>query len=479
MKRSCELGVVGLGVMGRNLMLNLADHGHRVAGHDLEAGKVAAIRDARREELVGVDSLDALIERLERPRAVLVLVGAGRPVDSVIEELSQRLAEGDVVIDAGNSHFSETDRRAARLAEHGVSLLGVGVSGGADGARHGASIMPGGPREAHARVERLLTDVAARVDDEPCTGWLGPGSAGHYVKMVHNGIEYGLMQLLAECYDVMRHGGGLDDEQVQNVFARWSQGELAGYLVEITAEILRRRDDATGELLIHQVLDAARQKGTGIWTSQDAMDLGCPVPSIDTGVAARFLSALREERVAASTLLPGPAAAGVRDQDLGGPRALVATLEGALRAAMIILFAQGMKLLAQASDAHGYDLSLSEIARIWRGGCIIRTVLLEAVRDAYARDPELPSLLVAPGLTEEVVQHQPALRAVVAGAARLGIPVPGMMAALAYFDGYRRARLPANLIQAQRDAFGAHTYERVDRDGSFHTEWAHSPEVAR
>jgi 6-phosphogluconate dehydrogenase len=387
-------------------------------------------------------------------------------VDSVIQDVLPHLEPGDMIIDGGNSHFKDTDLRAQTLAEKEILYLGVGISGGEHGARHGPSMMPGGPKDAYERVRPIFDAVAAHVNGEACMTYLGPGSAGHYVKMVHNGIEYGLMQLIAEAYDLMKRGLGLTDDELHAVYNQWNHAELNGYLMEITANIFLHVDEQTGKRLIDVILDAAKQKGTGMWTSQDAMDLQVPVPTIDIAVAMRNLSAFESERVAASKALGGPTPAFQGDRE-----GFLGRLRNALYTAMIITYAQGMAQLRSASQAYEYDLDLEAVARIWRGGCIIRAALLEDIRTAYRTQPDLANLLVDSHFSQEVVARQEDLRTVVRTAAGLGIPTPGLMVSLAYFDGYRSAWLPANLIQAQRDYFGAHTYERVDARGVFHTRW--------
>ncbi|HXG08551.1 MAG TPA: NADP-dependent phosphogluconate dehydrogenase [Gemmataceae bacterium] len=462
-----DLGMVGLGVMGRNLLLNMADHGYAVAGLDTNPDKVQALKtEGAGKKVDATTSAADFLAMLRRPRAVMLLVPAGRPVDAVIETLLPLLEPGDLIIDAGNSHFKDTDRRAKALADKGVHFFGMGVSGGEAGARSGPSIMPGGPQAAYERVRPILEAVAAQVNGEPCVTYLGPGSAGHYVKMVHNGIEYGLMQLLAECYDLMKRGLGLNNDELHAVFDQWNQGELNSFLIEITAQIFLKVDDKTGNRLVDMVLDVARQKGTGKWTSQDAMDLQVPIPTIDAAVSMRDLSGYEEERKAAAKALTGPS-----ERYLGDRQAFLGRLRGALYAATIMTYAQGMAQLRKASQVYGYNLKLEDVARIWRGGCIIRATLLEDLRTAYQANPDLPNLLLDPNLGQAVATRQDDLRAVVGTAAQLGIPAPGFMASLGYYDGYRSARLPANLTQAQRDYFGAHTYERIDEKGTFHTDW--------
>jgi 6-phosphogluconate dehydrogenase len=384
----------------------------------------------------------------------------------VIAELLARLEPGDLIVDGGNSHFTDTDRRGRDLEAKGIHFLGVGVSGGEEGARRGPSIMPGGAKDAYERVRPVFEAAAAQVNGEPCVTYLGPGSAGHYVKMVHNGIEYGLMQLIAETYDLMKRGLGLNDDELHEFYAGWNQGELAGYLVEITAQIFSKQDETTGQRLIDEIRGAAKQLGTGMWTSQSAMDLGVPAPTIDAAVAARNLSTLEDERTAAGAALPRSAHPCEGDRPV-----LLQQLGRALLAAMIVTYAQGMAVLGEASEKYHYGLDLGAVARIWRGGCIIRSALLEDIREAYRKQPSLANLLLDPELAKKVMAHQEDLRAAVCAAAQAGLPAPGLMAALGYLDGYRSPWLPANLIQAQRDFFGAHTYERIDAPGTFHTQW--------
>jgi 6-phosphogluconate dehydrogenase len=466
---NCEIGVVGLGTMGRNLALNFADHGFRVAGYDRDAGKVGLLRsEAPAGRVDPCEAVEGFVTALRRPRAVLMLVPAGGPIDSVIRDMSPLLDAGDLLIDGGNSHFTDTDRRAEELSKRGLGYLGVGVSGGEQGARRGPSLMPGGSREAYERVRGTFEAAAAEVDGEPCVAWLGPGSAGHFVKMVHNGIEYGIMQLIAEAYDLMRRGLGMSNDDLHDAFDRWNRGYLASFLIEITAEIFRKVDPDTGERLLDRIRDEAHQLGTGMWTSQAAMDLGAPIPTIDAAVAMRFLSGMKAEREPASQTFTwkGESIAGA------GREAMLRTIERALFASVVITYAQGMALLRRASDERRYGLDLETIARIWRGGCIIRAAVLEEIRAAYRRRADLPNLLLDSDLGDEVASRQGDLRSCLSFAAQGGIPAAAMAASLAYFDAYRSERLPANLIQAQRDLFGAHTYQRTDRDGIFHTDWS-------
>jgi len=462
-----EIGMVGLGVMGRNLVLNIADHGYSVGGYDKDRSQIQQLQtEAGSRAVTAMPSPEEFIRSLAKPRAIMLLVPAGQIVDSVIRELLPHLENGDLIIDAGNSHFKDTDLRAKSLAEKGILYMGVGVSGGEQGARHGPSLMPGGPQEAYERIRPIFEAVAAQVGGAPCVTYLGPGSAGHYVKMVHNGIEYGLMQLIAESYDLMKRGLGLTDQELSVVYGKWNESELNGYLMEITSRIFTRVDERTGKQLVDVILDEAKQKGTGMWTSQDAMDIQVPTPVIDAAVVARNLSALKSDREAASQHIK------VRTSHFKGDRSAILTqLKNAMHTSMIVTYAQGMAQLRSASKVYEYNLNLEDVARIWRGGCIIRAALLEDIQAAYHADPDLPNLLMDSHLGKVVLTGQKDLRKVVGLAGKLGLPVPCLMASLAYFDGYRSAWLPANLIQAQRDDFGAHTYERVDAKGVFHTRW--------
>jgi 6-phosphogluconate dehydrogenase len=469
-RAACDLGLVGLGVMGRNLALNFTDQGYKVAVYNRTPDKTREFTagEGAGRDIEAAFTLADLVELLRPPRALLVMVSAGPPVDAVIDEVAPLLAPRDLIIDGGNSHFADTDRRAAGLAEKGLFFLGLGVSGGELGARYGPSLMPGGAREGYERVEPMLAAAAARVGDDPCVAYLGPGGAGHFVKMVHNGIEYALEQLLAESYDLLHRGLGLHFEEMAEVFAIYNRGVIKSYLVEITARILGRRDEHTGEPLAALIQDVAGQKGTGVWTSKAALDLGTPVPTIDVAVALRHLSALKEEREAAARVLPGPGPFFPGPGDLQG---FIGKLENALFASMVTAFAQGLALLRRGSEVYGYHLDLGMVARLWRGGCIIRAALLEDILAAYKARPDLPNILVDPQLGAKVTSRQGDWREVVKAAVDWGLPVPALMASLAYLDGYRSRRLPANLIQAQRDYFGSHTYERVDRPGAFHTDW--------
>jgi 6-phosphogluconate dehydrogenase len=463
-----EIGLVGLGVMGKNLVLNMADHGFSIAVYNRTTEKTREFveKEIGSRDIRGGFTLQEFVNLLRKPRAILILVKAGPPVDAVIEELLPYLERGDLIIDGGNSHFRDTNRRGKSLAEKGFLYMGMGISGGEDGARHGPSMMPGGPKEAYERMWPILEAAAARVNAEPCVTYLGPTSVGHYVKMVHNGIEYGVMELIAETYDLMKRGLRLTNDELHDVYDQWNQKELKSYLMEITANIFSQKDEKTNKSLIDMILDRAKQKGTGKWTSEEAFDLQVPTPTIDVAVVMRDLSGYQAERKAASAVLRGPSPA-----FKGEKERFISQIEKALYVGMIGAYAQGMALLKQASESYDYGLNLEAVARIWRGGCIIRSALLEDFRAAYQARPDLPNLLMDPHLAQEVVLRQDDLRTVISMAVKRGIPAPGLMSALGYYDGYRSTWLPANLIQAQRDYFGAHTYERIDEQGTFHTQW--------
>jgi 6-phosphogluconate dehydrogenase len=466
---SAAIGVVGLGVMGANLARNIESRGFGVAGYDLDAGKTRAFLEgpAAGREISGAASPAALMDLLERPRRVLLMVPAGKPVDSVIARLQPHLGPGDILIDGGNSFFVDTDRRTDALAAAGIHFLGTGVSGGEEGALRGPAIMPGGPREAWEAVAPILRAIAARADDgEPCVAYMGPRGAGHYVKMVHNGIEYGDMQLIAEVYDLLSRGAGMAAPEIAAVFAAWNDGDLRSYLIEITAQVLTVVDKDTGRPLVDLILDQAQQKGTGKWMSQNGINLGAPIPTINAAVGGRFLSALKAERVAASRVLRGPSPA------FRGDRTRLIDAAGqALYASKVMSYAQGLGMLRRASSEYGYDIDPGTVAGVWRAGCIIRAALLADIREAFRRTPGLVNLLLDATFRDAVDARQASWRHVVQTAIGLGIPVPALSASLAYYDAYRSERLPANLVQAQRDFFGAHTYRRVDRDGVFHTQW--------
>jgi len=464
-----EIGVIGLAVMGQNLVLNMADRGYSVSVYNRTTPRVdqflegpAAGRDIR-----GCYSLRDLVRSLRKPRRILMMIRAGSAVDHLIDLLSPQLERGDILIDGGNSLFSDTTRRVRRLAERGIWFLGMGISGGEEGARRGPAIMAGGHPEAWPRVGGLFQAIAAKVDGVPCCQWVGEEGAGHYVKMIHNGIEYGDMQLIAEAYWLLREGLGMDIEAVQEVFGRWRSGVLDSYLIEITAEILGRREP-DGAPLVDLILDRAEQKGTGKWTVADALELGTPLTLIGEAVFSRFLSALKDARVRASELLPAEA-----EPFAGPPEAWVEAIHDALYASKIVSYAQGYLQMSEAAGRYGWDLRMGDIALIWRGGCIIRSRFLDNIKQAYDRDPTLECLLLDEFFRSAFGKALPGWRKAVALAVRLGIPVPAMASALSFYDGYRSARLPANLLQAQRDYFGAHTYERVDRPRgqAYHTDW--------
>jgi 6-phosphogluconate dehydrogenase len=467
-ERKCDLGLFGLGVMGQNLVLNMEHNGFSVGVYNRTSERT---QEFMKERATGKNihagyTVEEFASLLKRPRAIMLMIKAGAPVDAVIEELVPLLDPDDLIIDGGNSHFKDTERRALALAKKGLHYIGTGVSGGEYGALHGPSIMPGGPWEAYERVRPVFEAIAAKVDGEPCVTYIGPRGAGHYVKMVHNGIEYGDMQLIAEVYDILSRAGGLTAAELHQVFAKWNRGELSSYLIEITADIFAKMDEETGKPLVEVILDEAQQKGTGKWASQDALDLGAPIPTINAAVESRIISAYKDERVAASRTLSGPAVHFEGDRD-----ALIEDGQRALFAAKICSYAQGMALLETASREYDYALDLAAIARIWRGGCIIRARFLNDVAAAFQQDPTLPNLLLSPYFKKAVEGRQAALRHVVQTAVGLGIPCLAFSASLAYYDAYRTARLPANLTQAQRDYFGAHTYRRMDKKGIFHTEW--------
>jgi 6-phosphogluconate dehydrogenase len=462
-----RLGVIGLGVMGCNLLLNMADHGFHVAGYDKDLAKVQSTQgQSKGKTILATDSLKGFIESLVTPHIIMLLVPAGPPVDAVLGELMPYLRRDDIVIDGGNSHFSDTRLRQIKLEEDGIHLLGVGISGGAEGARHGPSIMPGGAPEACEQVRPILEAIAASANGEPCVTYCGPGPAGHYVKMVHNGIEYGLMRLIAESYCLMKRCLGLTDDELHAIFTEWNQTEVGGFLLEITADIFAQVDPKTGRQLIDLIRPVARQKGTGMWTSQEAMELQVPVPTIDAAVAMRDLSVFESDRVSASQVLKGPV-----DNVDGARSEVLRQLRNALHAGMLLTYAQGMALLRAASERYCYQLDLENVARIWRGGCIIRSRLLEKVAAAYKSRPELTNLVLDASFAKDLSELQADLRSTVEFLIKHGIPGPAFMASLAYYDTYRTARMASNLIQAQRDYFGAHTYERTDAKGVFHTEW--------
>ncbi|WP_273567253.1 NADP-dependent phosphogluconate dehydrogenase [Maribacter halichondriae] len=462
-----DFGLVGLGVMGRNFILNVADNGFTAFGNDLDAEKVAALIEegGDTQKVNATTDAKTFVAALSTPRKIMLLVPAGKIVDAVIESLLPLLDKEDIIIDGGNSFFTDTDRREAYLAEKGIHFFGAGVSGGAKGARLGPSIMPGGNQEAYQHVKPIFEAVAAKYNGEPCVAYLGPKSAGNYVKMVHNGIEYGLMQLTSEIYDLLKKAGEYSNEELHTTFSNWNAGRLQSFLVEITSEIFEQKDNLGDGYLVDKILDKAKQKGTGKWTSQNAMDLGIPVPSIDIAVSMREISALKEERRQADKLYDRPIVEAINKTELEK------MAEEALYFSFIVTYAQGLHQLADASKEYGYDVDIATIAKIWRAGCIIRAALLADITEAFKTDSKLPNLLLSPTFVEKVQSTVGSARALVSYAAKSGIPLPGLSNSLTYFDAYTSTRLPLNLIQAQRDYFGSHTYERLDREGVFHTEW--------
>jgi 6-phosphogluconate dehydrogenase len=463
-----QIGVTGLAVMGANLARNIARRGVPTAVHNRTAAKTEQFMADYGDEgpFTAAGSLEEFVSALERPRRIIVMVKAGPPVDGVIADLAPLLDEGDIVIDAGNSHFADTRRRDRECAERGLRFIGTGVSGGEEGALLGPSIMPGGAQSAYGEVEEVFTQIAAQVDGEPCCAYIGPDGAGHYVKMVHNGIEYADMQLIAEAYDLMRFGVGLSVPDIAGIFDEWNTGDLESFLIEITGKVLAKTDEATGGPLVDVIADEAEQKGTGRWTSQDALELGVPLTGITEAVFARSLSALREQRAAASKALAGP------QPDGSLPDSLVDDIRRALYASKVVAYAQGFEQMTAAAAKYDWQLDMGMLAKIWRGGCIIRARFLNRITDAYTEQPDLVNLLMAPYFRDAVADAQDAWRKVIVAAVDSGIAVPAFTSSLAYYDGYRRERGPANILQGLRDFFGAHTYRRTDREGVFHTRWA-------
>ncbi|WP_204151197.1 decarboxylating NADP(+)-dependent phosphogluconate dehydrogenase [Leptolyngbya sp. CCY15150] len=464
-----SFGLIGLAVMGENLALNVERNGFSIAVYNRSSDKTEAFmaNRAQGKNVQATYSLEEFVQALERPRKILIMVKAGGPVDAVIDQLKPLLDEGDMIIDGGNSLYTDTDRRVESLEAAGLQFIGMGVSGGEEGALNGPSLMPGGSKAAYSEIEPIMTKIAAQVDDGPCVTYIGQGGAGHYVKMVHNGIEYGDMQLIAEAYDILKSTAGLTHTQLHEVFTDWNTtDELNSFLVEITADIFTQMDEDTGLPLVELIKDAAGQKGTGRWTVVSALELGVSIPTITAAVNARIMSSIKDERMAAAQQLTGPT--GKYDGDVA---ALIDKVRDALYCSKICSYAQGMALLSTASREFGYDLNLSETARIWKGGCIIRAGFLNKITKAFKDDPNLPNLLLAPEFKQTILDRQEAWREVIGLAARLGIAVPAFSASLDYFDSYRRDRLPQNLTQAQRDYFGAHTFERTDKPGVFHANW--------
>ncbi|NDG74266.1 MAG: NADP-dependent phosphogluconate dehydrogenase [Synechococcaceae bacterium WB8_1B_136] len=467
-----HFGLIGLGVMGENLVLNAERNGFSCVVYNRTLAKTEEFLAGRGagKQIIGSTSLEDFVSKLERPRRILMMIKAGAPIDAMIQQISPLLEEGDLLIDGGNSLYTDTERRVAELESNSFGYIGMGVSGGAKGALEGPSMMPGGTRSAYDAIEPLVRTMAAQVDDGPCVTYIGPGGAGHFVKTVHNGIEYGIEQILAEAYDLMKRGAGLNGDAMADVLGQWNATEeLSSFLVEITEICLRTKDPESGADLVELIVDAAGQKGTGLWTVQSALEMGIPVPTIYAALNARVLSSMRNQRIAAEPILHGPG--GATALQLGSPADAMAPLMDACVLACIASYAQGMALMQEASKLHSYNLDMSAIGQIWKGGCIIRARLLQRIQNAYTANADLANLLVDPWFAEQVNRRLSGLRQVVADAALAGIPVPCLSSSLDYIDSYRTARLPQNLVQAMRDCFGAHTYERLDQPGSFHTEW--------
>jgi 6-phosphogluconate dehydrogenase len=467
MAKKADIGIVGLGVMGQSLALNIERNGFSVTGFDLDKEKIKIAKEKfNGKNIILKYSIEELVEILCSPKKILLMIPSGAPVDSVISDLKPNLMKNDIIIDGGNSFFMDTAKRNKELEKDGILFIGTGISGGEEGALYGPSIMPGGQFEAYRNLENILTKIAANVDGIPCCAYIGPDGSGHYVKMVHNGIEYALMQLIAEVYDLMNKVLKLEPERLAEIFSNWNEGELGSYLIEITGNILTRMDEEENKLLVDLILDEASQKGTGKWTSQNAMDLGVPIPTIDIAVEARFLSAYKKERVKASKILHGP-----QKEFNGEIDKFVDKIKDALYASMIVSYAQGMSLLREASREYKFNLKFADIAQIWRGGCIIRATVLEKIKESFLKNPDLPNLLIDDYFSGVLNNLQENWRSVTQKAIQLGVPSLALNSTLGYFDSYRNKRLPANLTQAQRDCFGAHTYKRVDKEGIFHTKW--------
>ncbi|CAH0270359.1 NADP-dependent phosphogluconate dehydrogenase [Chryseobacterium sp. Bi04] len=461
-------GMIGLGVMGRNLLYNIADNGFSIAGFDLDDLKIKELQEGASSQMKvkGTGTLEEFVASLEIPRKIILMVPAGKPVDAVLENITPLLSKGDIVIDAGNSYFKDTNRRVEDLASKNLHFMGMGVSGGEKGARTGPSIMPGGDLEAFTHLQPMLEAIAAKVDNEACTAYMGKGSAGNYVKMVHNGIEYAIMQLISEAYDLLKRGAGLNNDQLYEVFKEWNNGEMNSFLIEITKDIFKQKDTLTDSFLVDQILDKAGAKGTGKWTSEQAMEIGVSIPTIDIAVTSRILSAYKEERIQASQLYTEKKITAPEDN-----KVFIQEVGDALFLATLISYAQGLALLVKASEEYSFQIPLKDVVKIWRGGCIIRSVLLEKFYAAYTKDPNLSNILLDHDIAFLVKSKLKALRKTAGYAAENGISSLGIQTALGYFDAYTTESLPVNLIQAQRDYFGAHTYQRVDREGVFHTVW--------
>lgn len=466
-----DFGMIGLGTMGKNLLLNMADHGYAVAGFDLSADKAKAFEEsgAAGQHLKGVHSLKDLVSCLKTPRKLMMLVPAGKAVDSVLNDLKPLLEKGDIIIDGGNSHFTDTLARIDEMKKTGIHFMGVGISGGEEGARRGPSMMAGGDKEAWDSVAKVLIDVSAKVgNNEPCVDYLGKGAAGHYVKMVHNGIEYAIMQLTGEVYDLLKHGVGANNHELGQMFSEWNAGEMKSYLLEITADIFKTKDDKSKESLVDMILDKAGALGTGKWTSQSALDLGMPIPTIDSAVSMRNISSLKDERLKAEKVYPMD----YQQLDIS-KKDLERLLKDAFHFSTIIAYAQGLALISKASKDLNMEVPMEKAVKVWRGGCIIRSLLLNIFSDIYSKNPALENLLLNNDIAKTLTGTLPSVQKVIELAAKGNYPIPGIMTAFSYFNAYRRGQLPLNLIQAQRDYFGAHTYQRIDQEGIFHTSWKH------
>jgi 6-phosphogluconate dehydrogenase len=469
-----DFGMVGLGVMGSNLLLNIADNGFKVVGYDTNPVKTAALESSATKGTMvkGVNTLHEMLALLQKPRKIMMLVPAGNPVDSVIADLAPLIEPGDLIIDGGNSHYTDTIKRISTLKDKNINFMGIGISGGEQGARLGPSIMPGGDQEAYKHLEPILQAIAAKVNNRPCVGYLGKSAAGHYVKMVHNGIEYAIMQLISECYDLLHNGLGLNNDELHEVFGQWNNGEMKSFLLEITSDVFLQKDEKSDARLIDMILDKAGAKGTGKWTSQEGLDLSMPIPSIDMAVMMRNLSSLKEERVKASALYNSS----LQHLDISKDE-FIMQLHDALYFATIISYTQGLAILHTASINLKMEIPLPEVVRVWAGGCIIRSALLNVFSKAFEKDKNLPNLLLDSEVVQLMQGKEQAIKNVLVKAIQFGYPSAGLTASLHYFEGYKRNNLPTNLIQAQRDYFGSHTYERIDGPGIFHTGWQHAEQV--
>ena len=461
-------GMIGLGTMGCNLVLNMADHGYSVAGFDKNAKQTDQLNaQAKGKKIRGFNDISAFVNSLEIPRIIMLLVPAGPIVDAVVNDLKPHITGEDIIVDCGNSHFSDTQKRIDNLAKENIHFVGLGVSGGETGARFGPSIMPGGDLKAYKKLSPMLEAISAKINNQPCTAYMGSGAAGHYVKMVHNGIEYAMMQMIAETYHLLKVHGGLSNEELNNVFTKWNKGKLQSFLIEITAAIFLQKDEESADMLVDKIKDTAKQKGTGAWMSQDAMAIGAPIPAIDAAVSARIMSSMRTERGIASHIYPTK----IEENYVVDKQEFIDLLEEALYTAFVITYAQGLHMLQTSSDFYKYNTNITAVASIWRGGCIIRAAMLEDIMETYQTEPEIKNILNGKKISEAINVSQNSLRKIIQIGVQHGIPLPSFSASLSYFDAYRSKWLPANLIQAQRDFFGAHTYERLDKEGTYHTEW--------